>query len=149
MLLLAVPSWCYHLRLGQGTYTSLVVEDGSWTNWHVDITTFTPISHPTTDEDLPRINKSKDAWLYHPYDGGGAASSPDGIAMQCTEEDTAVISLASHSTQVDEWQDSIEPLASTIRIGAGKLWFDVSVLTRLRGFVLNSRSAGAYFDRSI
>ena len=74
----------------------------------------------------------------------GAASSQDGMVMQRKEEDTVVISLASHSTQVDGWQDSIDPLASTFRIGAGKSWFDVSSLIRPHGFVLKTRTAGAF-----
>ena len=76
----------------------------------------------------------------------GARHSQDGMVIQRTEEDAVVISLASHTTEIDGWHDSINPVSSTFRIGAGKSWFDVSALIRPNGFVLHSRTAGAYFS---
>lgn len=125
--------------------TNLVAEDSSWTNWHRDITNFTPVFRPATDEELRQIivNSKNHGCTIRMM---GAASSQDGMVMQRKEEDTVVISLASHSTQIDGWQDSIDPVASTFRIGAGKSWFDVSSLIRPHGFVLKTRTAGAYFS---
>jgi len=77
----------------------------------------------------------------------GARHSWDGMVMQRNEKDVVVISLASHATEIEGWLNSIHrPESSSFRIGAGKSWYDVSALIRPHGYVLNSRSAGAFFS---
>jgi len=125
--------------------TKLVAENENWETWLPDITTFTPIFRPATDNELRRIIESSKKYGCT-IRMMGARHSWDGMVMQRKEEDVVVISLASHTTEIEGWLDSIHPESSTFRIGAGKSWYDVSALIRPHGYVLNSRASGAYFS---
>jgi len=125
--------------------TNLVAEDGNWQSWLEDISNFTPIFRPVTDAELRTIIKKSKKYGCS-VRMMGARHSQDGLVIQRTEEDAVVISLASHTTEVDGWHDSIDPASLTFRIGAGKSWFDVSALIRPHGFVLHSRTSGAFFS---
>ena len=125
--------------------TDLVAENGNWKNWYTDITTFAPIFRPATDDELRGIiNNSKRFGCTIRM--MGARHSEDGMVMQRKEKDVVVISLASHTTQIEGWHDSIDAASSTFRIGAGKSWYDVSALIRPHGFVLNSCATGPFFS---
>jgi FAD/FMN-containing dehydrogenase len=98
----------------------------------LDITTFTPIFRPATDDELRRIVESS---KMHGYTVRmmGARHSWNGMVMQRNEKDVVVISLTSHTTESEGWHNSIHPESSTFRIGAGKSWYDVSALIRPHG----------------
>ncbi len=127
--------------------TKIVAEEATWATWFGDddLSNFTPIFKPATDAELRSIVESS---KMHGCSVRmmGARHSWDGMVTQRKEEDVVVISLAAHVTEIDGWNDSMNPITSTFRIGAGKSWYDVSALIRPNGFVLNSRSAGAYFS---
>eukprot|EP00588_Corethron_pennatum_P016216 CAMPEP_0194305364 /NCGR_PEP_ID=MMETSP0171-20130528/2816_1 /TAXON_ID=218684 /ORGANISM="Corethron pennatum, Strain L29A3" /LENGTH=829 /DNA_ID=CAMNT_0039056875 /DNA_START=176 /DNA_END=2665 /DNA_ORIENTATION=+ len=125
--------------------TNLIAENGDWKTWHADITTFTPIFRPKTDSELSGLVTSSEKHGCK-VRMMGASSSQDGMVMQRKEEKVIVLSLASHTTDIESWQDSINEETSTFRVGAGKSWYDVSALIRPKGFVLKSRSAGAFFS---
>mmetsp|Transcript_46238 Transcript_46238/g.55654 ORF Transcript_46238/g.55654 Transcript_46238/m.55654 type:complete len:830 (+) Transcript_46238:259-2748(+) len=132
-------------KLEKNACTNLVAENGDWKTWLPDITTFTPIFRPSTDAELSGIIVSSKRFGCK-VRMMGSRHSQDGLVMQRKEENIIVVSLASHATDIKEWQDSINQETSTFRIGAGKSWFDVSALIRPNGYVLKSRSAGAFFS---
>ena len=125
--------------------TKLVAEEQTWKTWKFDVTTFTPVFRPKTDNELKNIIKSsiKNGCTIRMM---GSRHSSDGLVMQRTETGVVVISLASHITSVEGWDDSINTQDATFRIGAGKSWYDVSALIRPHGFVLFSRTSSAFFS---
>jgi len=125
--------------------TNLIPETDNFRSWSSDVTTFTPVFRPINDEELVTIvEKSKKIGCKIRMKGAG--HSEGGIVMQRREEDIVVISLASHTCDIEGWNDSINPETSTFRIGAGKSWYDVSVLIRPHGFIIKNRLAGKFFS---